>query len=39
VKASTGKFYQRYIDAHILPAIGALKVKDVTGDHVAALLG
>lgn len=38
VKASTGKFYQRYIDAHIIPAIGKVRVKDVTGDHVAQLL-
>jgi len=38
VKASTGKFYQRYIDAHILPAIGVVKVREVTGDHVASLL-
>lgn len=38
VKASTGKFYQRYIDAHIIPAIGQIKVREVTGDHVARLL-
>lgn len=38
VKASTGKFYGRYINAHILPALGKVKVKDITGDHVAVLL-
>jgi len=38
VKTSTGAGYQRYIDHDILPAIGALPVAAITGDHVAKLL-